>query len=79
MSHHRGSQHRLVKLEYEGVAVYTERFFTEAFSIDAWNDYWETLDMCGWWYMDFMLEMEKRVSNEWVVICSASEKSLCSN
>ena len=79
MSHHRGCQDRLVKLEYERVAVYTERFFTEAFSIDTWNDYWETLDMCGWWYMDFMLEMEKCVTKEWVAIYNASEKSLCSN
>jgi hypothetical protein len=68
-----------VKLGYGEVALYAESFFTEAFSIDTWNDYWDLLDICGWQYMDFMVEMEKRVSKEWIAICNASEKNLCSN
>lgn len=66
-------------LQYELVAFETEKLlFVNTQSIDKWNDYWEMLEVYGWGYMDFMNEMEKRVSKEWLRICTP-ERNQCSN
>lgn len=66
-------------LQYELVAFELEKLlFANVTSIDKWNDYWDMLEACGWQYMDFMNEMEKRVSQEWTSICTP-EKNQCSN
>jgi hypothetical protein len=65
------------KQPFELVAFYSEKLFTEQFSVENWNDYWILLEACGWDYHDFMIEMEKRVSREWITICM--ETNLCSN